>query len=144
MDGAERLRRVAAAAQAARSSLQLHASRSFTQLADDAPPVVNAMVARVAGGGEGVNLVVSFLRWRRRLPPLLGHEHVISYPILPLGERLGLLVGVADIGGRVGVGVTTDPAIVPEARFLATAFQDAATELAAVSSGGRREGGRRS
>ncbi|WP_204693540.1 wax ester/triacylglycerol synthase domain-containing protein [Geodermatophilus bullaregiensis] len=125
----ERLRAVAAAAAAAKHSPQLRSGAEFEGLTDEAPPLAAAWMARALADDVHVNLVVTYLRWSRRIPPLLGAQHIVTYPLLPLARRIGLFIGVVEAGGRLGLAVTTDPSILPEPGFLAHALRETAASL---------------
>ncbi len=53
---------------------------------------------------------------------LLGRRIAGFYPLMPLARDLGLSIATISMGGTIGVGVTADPAIVPEVRRLAAAI----------------------
>lgn len=109
----ERLRVIAQALATARAT-QLPASRALLRRWDDDGPMSNELVAHVGSGDDSAGALVSFLRWPRPPPPLFGHPYRTTYPTLPVGARLGLMVGVVEIGGRLAVGLASDPAILPE------------------------------
>jgi diacylglycerol O-acyltransferase len=125
----DRLRAVAAAANAAKHSPQLRSGAEFEGLTDEAPPLAAAWMAQALADDVHVNLVVTYLRWSRRIPPLLGAQHLVTYPLLPLARRIGLFIGAVEAGGQVGFAVTTDPSILPEPAFLAEALRATATAL---------------
>lgn len=130
---ADRLAAVAAAAAAAKRSSQLTGSAALIALADDDLPAVNAAAVRTAARLDGAGLVVSYLRRPRRLSTFLGYRHVVSYPMMPLAERIGVFVGVLELDGRLGIGVTADPMVLPSPGFLAEAFRQTADALLAAA-----------
>lgn len=125
----ERVRAIAQAFATARAT-QLPASRALLSRWNDDGPISNALVAEVGNNDDSAGALVSFLRWPRPPPPLFGHPYRITYPTLPVGARLGLMVGVVEIGGRLAVGLASDPAIVPEAQFLVVSMGQTLTALA--------------
>jgi hypothetical protein len=50
---------------------------------------------------------------------------------MPLGGFVRLMVGAVNLGGRVGLSVTADPAALPEVDFLLDRMERAALGLAA-------------
>ncbi|MBA2390306.1 MAG: DUF1298 domain-containing protein [Geodermatophilaceae bacterium] len=127
---AERLRAIAQALATARAT-QLPASRALLRRWDDDSPISNELVAHVGSGDDSAGALVSFLRWPRPPPPLFGHPYRITYPTLPVGARLGLMVGVVEIGGRLAVGLASDPAILPEGQFFVVSMEQTLRALAA-------------
>ncbi len=125
----DRLLSVSAAATAAKQSSQVATSREFIGRADDEPPLMTMYTARALADQEDVNLVVTYLRRGGRLPTMLGAQHVVTYPLLPLSGRVGLFIGAVEVGGQVGFGITCDPSIVPQPGYLASALRETANGL---------------
>jgi hypothetical protein len=125
----DRLAAVEQAFSAARST-QLPATWALLQAWDDAPAAAQETSSMWAAGLQGADALVSVMRWPRPVPPFLGWRHRVTYPVLPVGLRIGLMVGLVDLGCGVGLGVRADPGVLPEAAFLAAAVDASMRELA--------------
>lgn len=130
LSDAERIAAIAQGLATARAR-QLPAARALLSRWDDDGPLSNDLVAQVGNDDDSAGALVSLLRWPRPPPPLFGNPYRITYPTLPVGARLGLMVGVVEIGGRLAVGLASDPAIVPEAQFFVVSMDQVLTRLAA-------------
>jgi diacylglycerol O-acyltransferase / wax synthase len=130
---ADRIRAIAQSMTAARA-VQLPATRALLRGWEDATPASDAMVvslgAALAEDYHIADVLVSYLRWPRPVPPMLGLPYRTTFPVLPLSGNLGLIIGIADVAGSATISIAADPGIVPEAGFLAAAFTDALAELA--------------
>jgi diacylglycerol O-acyltransferase / wax synthase len=119
---------------------QSMASR-FTVLAlGRLPGALHARLARLVYGGRFFSLIASVLPgWRRELR-VLGARVSAVFPVLPLADGVGLAVGYLSWGEVVGVGVTGDSALFPDADGLADTLLEVFAELAGGESAGRIEG----
>jgi diacylglycerol O-acyltransferase / wax synthase len=94
-----------------------------------APPWLHARAARYAFRGHWFNLVVTTLRGRATPAYLAGARVLCAYPILPLVDGLGLTVAALTWSGRLTLGLTADPAMVPTVELLAGAMVHCIEEL---------------
>jgi diacylglycerol O-acyltransferase len=118
MEDVERLHLVTRAMEELTASQQATAFSALMGLADLSPPSVNAAVARLAAKQDFVNVVISYMRGPRRPIYLAGARHVVTYPLLPLAERLALFIGAVDIAGDIGIGLTGDARAVGDLELL--------------------------
>jgi hypothetical protein len=63
-----------------------------------------------------------------------------AYPLMPITATVGLAIGVVTIGGVLGVGITTDPDLVPNGEALAAELGKAFAELKRASGRTLRRG----
>jgi len=54
---------------------------------------------------------------------LLGRRVVVCYPMMPLGSSVGLAIATLSAGGVMGIGVTADPGLVPDAQRIASSVE---------------------
>jgi diacylglycerol O-acyltransferase len=90
---------------------------------------VVATAAKAVSGSGSVDLVVSYVRGARRSLWMAGLPHVVTYPLLPVGPFVRLMIGAVSLGGALGLGVTADQAAVPELDFLLHRIEQTAEEL---------------
>jgi WS/DGAT/MGAT family acyltransferase len=116
---------------------QSMASR-FTVLAlGRLPGALHARLARLVYGGRFFSLIASVLPgWRRELR-VLGARVSSVFPVLPLADGVGLAVGFLSWGEVVGVGLTGDSAMFPDADGLADTLLEVFAELGADNPAGR-------
>ncbi len=84
------------------------------------------------------HLIVSDVPGLLERPLLLGAPLAGAYPLLPLAPSLGLSIGMLTLGRRMGLGVVTDPRLVPGGGTLA---RDIVAGLSQLAAAGRRRGG---
>ncbi|HEX4249314.1 MAG TPA: wax ester/triacylglycerol synthase domain-containing protein [Pseudonocardia sp.] len=78
-----------------------------------------ARLGSLVYGGRFFGLIASVLpSWRRELR-VLGAQITSVYPVLPLADGVGLAVGYLSWGEVLGVGVTADSALFPDAAGFA-------------------------
>lgn len=58
---------------------------------------------------------------------LLGRRIVFCYPLMPLTRNIGLSIATISLAGRLGIGVTADPDLVPSAQRVANSIGRAFT-----------------
>jgi WS/DGAT/MGAT family acyltransferase len=126
----ERLAAVARAVRDARPSEQVATISTMLQGLDRMPDWLVATASRAVSGAGTVDLVASYVRGTRRPLWLAGLGHVSTHPLLPLGPFVRLMIGAANIGGRVGLSVTADEASLPELDFLLDRLTRTASALA--------------
>jgi diacylglycerol O-acyltransferase / wax synthase len=81
------------------------------------------------------NLILSDVPGPKQHLYFLGRRISACYPMMPLSRNVGLSIAAISMGGAVGIGVTADPSLVPDAQRLADAIEEAWTAFA----GGRVE-----
>jgi WS/DGAT/MGAT family acyltransferase len=94
-----------------------------------APAAVAGPITCLVGSLPFANLIVSDIPGPREPMSLLGVPMVSAYPLMPLAPTIGLAVAVVTIAGRMGVGVTTDPDLVPNGDELAHGIEEAFAKL---------------
>jgi WS/DGAT/MGAT family acyltransferase len=125
-----RLVAVAEAVAAARPADQVATIATMIERFDRVPDWLVALASRVARGSGSVDLIVTYVRGPRRPLWLSGLPHASTHPLMPLGGFVRLMVGAVNLGGRVGLSVTADPAALPEVDFLLDRMERAALGLA--------------
>jgi diacylglycerol O-acyltransferase / wax synthase len=84
-----------------------------------ASPLLAAPLTWVLCSMPFANLIVSDIPGPAEPLALLGAPMIGAYPLMPITATVGLAIGVVTIGGSMGVGVTTDPELVPDGAELA-------------------------
>ncbi|MET0831586.1 MAG: WS/DGAT domain-containing protein [Acidimicrobiia bacterium] len=131
----DRLSAVAEAIANAKPAEQV-ASLAVLQRFDHVPDLLRvpdwlvATASRVIRGPGLVDLLVTYVRGPRQPLWLSGFPHVSTHPVMPLGPFINVMVGGANLGGRVGLSVTADRAALPELDFLLHRMERAALSLA--------------
>ncbi|HEY9524375.1 MAG TPA: WS/DGAT domain-containing protein, partial [Thermopolyspora sp.] len=92
-------------------------------------PPAHAWFARTVYGGRFFQAIVSNIPGPPHGLSLAGAPLIGAYPILPLAPGAPLVVGAMGWNGELCLGVTTDPAFLPDAEPLATAILAAFEEL---------------
>jgi WS/DGAT/MGAT family acyltransferase len=94
-----------------------------------APPTIHAIAARAAARTRVINLVVSNVPGPRVPLYIAGARLLAQYPIMPIGETMGLSIAVTSLAGTMAFGITADWDTLPDAQFLAEAIDDSLAEL---------------
>ena len=105
-----------------------HAAVGGSLLVDAAamlPTPLHALALRAVSGLRFANLVLSDIPGPPQRLFLLGHRVVACYPLMPLAPSVGLSIAAVSLGGKIGIGVTADPGLVPNVRHLAHAIEAA-------------------
>ncbi len=105
-----------------------------------APPLLAAPLTWVLCSLPFANLIVSDIPGPSRPLALLGARMIGAYPLMPITATVGLAIGVVTIGGVLGVGITTDPDLVPNGEALAAELGKAFAELKRASGRTLRRG----
>jgi diacylglycerol O-acyltransferase / wax synthase len=84
-----------------------------------APPALAAPVTRVLSALPWANVILSDVPPHEEPMTLLGAPLLVSYPLMPLPAAVGLAIAVLTFGDAMGLGVTTDPDLVPGGGDLA-------------------------
>jgi diacylglycerol O-acyltransferase len=103
---------------------------SALKTGEHVPEPLEAAIVRLAAGLQFANLIVSDVPGPDRPPSLLGARLVEAYPLMPLTRCVGLSIAALSIGGTIGIGVTADPALVPDADLLARDLREGFASLA--------------
>lgn len=114
-----------------------HAGAAVVRLLGLFPQPVHARLARLVYRDRWFNLIVSFLPGAPSARRLAGVRLAETYPVLPLAEGIGLSIGLMSWDGALGVGITADPGLVPDADRLGPAMQEAVRDLAAATAAQR-------
>jgi WS/DGAT/MGAT family acyltransferase len=94
-----------------------------------APPTIHAMAARAAARTRFVNLVVSNVPGPRVPMYVAGARLLAQYPIMPIGETMGLSIAVTSLAGTMAFGITADWDTLPDIEALGEAIDDSLAEL---------------
>ncbi|MEL6890876.1 MAG: wax ester/triacylglycerol synthase domain-containing protein [Actinomycetota bacterium] len=79
-----------------------------------------------------VDLVVSCIPGSRRRLRFDGHDHDVTFPLLPVTRTVRVAIGIGDIGGRLGVSIAADDRALPEIDFVLDAMTRATGDLLAA------------
>jgi diacylglycerol O-acyltransferase len=134
MDEGDRLRSVARATRPLRAYRRAYSALPLESGTEWIPPPIHAAVVRLGARQDLVNTVISNMRGPDGPLYMAGARHVATYPLLPLGARLALLIGVVSLGGRMGFGFTADADAVPDVDVLAAEVPKAFTRLSRATS----------
>ena len=103
------------------------------------PGALHARLARFGYGGRFFGLITAVLpSWRRELR-VLGAQITSVYPVLPLAGGVGLAVGYLGWGEVLGVGITADSELFPDAAGFASAVLGVFGEVGGKSLAGQAE-----
>lgn len=94
------------------------------------PAPLHGALLRFVSRLQFANLVLSDVPGPDQDLYLLGRRIIASYPMMPLAPDVGLSIATVSMGGVIGVGVTADPLLVPDAQRLATAIERAFAKFA--------------
>jgi WS/DGAT/MGAT family acyltransferase len=124
-DFAARVRTVAASKATLRGAHAAAGSALMVEAAGLLPGPLHGAVVRFAMDLPFANLVVSDVPGPDAPMYMLGRRIEAVYPMLPLARDIGLTIATLSVGGVMGVGVTADPDLVPDAQRIAKAIKDA-------------------
>jgi diacylglycerol O-acyltransferase / wax synthase len=93
------------------------------------PGPLQRSLVRFATSQRGSNLVLSDVPAPDAPMFLLGRRITGTYPMMPLGGDIGLSIAVFGMAGKLCVGVTVDPDLVPGARRVAEAIASVVSGL---------------
>lgn len=126
----DRLAAVRRALRAGTGRGQPEAARLLMRAAGLLPASVHGSLARSVYGDRWFNAIVSYMPGRVRPRSCAGARVSATYPVLPVAEGVGLAVGLMPWGRQVGIGITVDPTLVPDADALPAALEEALGALA--------------
>jgi diacylglycerol O-acyltransferase / wax synthase len=131
--------RIADAKATLRAAHATEGSAMAVQAAGLLPAPVHAALLRAVSGFPFANLVLSDVPGPNQRLYFLGRRIDACYPLMPLAPSIGLSIASVGMGDTIGVGVTADPALVPDAQRIASAIEHAAIAFEeAVPRTGRR------
>lgn len=111
--------------------------RAALDVAGLAPAALSMPLTTLLSSLPVANLIVSDVPGPPEPMSLLGARMVAAYPLMPLSASIGLSIAVVTIGGAMGVGVTTDPDLVPGGDELAREIEEAFGTLLSIAISGR-------
>jgi len=128
-DAARRLQRITAATRELKSSHQAVAATALINSARWAPPTLHGLAARLLARQRVANLVVSNVPGPQVPIYLGGARLMVAYPVMPIGEAMGLSIAVTSLAGTMGFGFTGDWDTVPDIDVLAEGLLEAVDDL---------------
>jgi WS/DGAT/MGAT family acyltransferase len=135
LDPAERLGRIIAATKDLKSSHQAIGASAMMNAGTWAPPTLHALAARLMARRRFMNLVVSNVPGPQVPLYMDGARLVLTYPLMPLGERCGLSIAVTSLSGAMGFGLTGDWDILPDLHVIADGIDGSLDELKKAARG---------
>ncbi|MEJ3658224.1 wax ester/triacylglycerol synthase domain-containing protein [Actinomycetes bacterium KLBMP 9759] len=114
MPAVERVARVAAALRAGAAGGQPEGAAAVLSVLGTLPGGVQRVVVRRIYGQRFFHLIASVMPGSRRSMHVRGGLIREAYPVLPLADGVGLAIGALQWGTTIGIGITADPALVPE------------------------------
>jgi hypothetical protein len=99
------------------------------------PLTLSLLLAGLGALPDKIDAIVSFMPGPRRTASLAGLPLRATFPVLPLGPRVRIVVGAAAMGGVVGVGVTAGADTVPELDLLMHGIMRAGRRLGVAGGG---------
>jgi hypothetical protein len=139
MDPAARIVDVAGALARHGEDGHSEASRFAVRVLGLLPSGLHARAARLVYGGRFFSLIASVMPGWRREVLLLGAPISSVFPVLPLAEGVGLAVGFLSWGENIGVGVTADSVLYPDADGFAARIEESFERVAMESAAGPGE-----
>jgi len=126
----ERLAEVAAHSRRLRTGTRALASRFVMRTVGQLlPPPLHAWFARTVYGARFFQAIVSNMPGSNRPMRMAGSDMAAVYPILPLAPGAPLVVGALGWDGTLFVGISADPALVPDADALGATIGAVLDEL---------------
>jgi diacylglycerol O-acyltransferase len=129
MEPAERLRRVSAATRDLKSSHAAVAATAIMNAGGWAPPTLHGLAARLTARQRFANLVISNVPGPQVPIYLAGARLLVNYPVMPLGETVGLSIAVTSLAGTMGFGFTGDWDAMPDIDRLSTGLLESFLDL---------------
>jgi WS/DGAT/MGAT family acyltransferase len=103
------------------------------------PAPLHARLVRLIYRRRYFTVIASVLPGPRKAHHVRGARVVSVFPVLPLAEGVGLAVGFLTWGDMIGVGVTTDTGLLPNAGGFAPALRQAFDDLATEALGAQKK-----
>lgn len=134
-DAPSRLRKITASTKDLKSSHQAVAAGALMGIGSWAPPTLHGLAARLVARQRFVNLVVSNVPGPQIPLYLAGARQLVTFPIMPLGDRVALSVAVTSLSGVMGFGFTGDWDAVPDIDQLAEGVLASIEDLKKAAAG---------
>jgi WS/DGAT/MGAT family acyltransferase len=112
-----------------KDSMMALSAESIMNLGTWAPPTLHALAARLAARTRLFNLVISNVPGPQVPMYIAGARMLVSYPVMPLSENVGLSIAVTSLAGTMGYGFTGDWDAVPDIDDLALHVEESLAEL---------------
>ena len=135
-DPVERLAMLRAAMEGHKRGGQAIGAATLMGLVGLAPPVLHSLASRMASrySSNFYNVLVTNVPGPPRPLYAMGARMVEMYPVVPLGGRQAVAIGITSYDGHVHYGLTADRDAMPDVDELADALDEALAELVALSS----------
>ncbi|CAB4927536.1 unannotated protein [freshwater metagenome] len=124
------LRAVRARTAAAKRSGLPQAGAALLDAADALPRPLRPALTRRAVKAGAPDVVISNVPGPTEPLELLGRPMLAAWPSVPLVEGQGITIGALSYAGRLFVGVTADPLVVPDAELIARDLEQALVAIA--------------
>ena len=108
----------------------VQAGSALLDAADALPRPVRPALARMAVRAGSVDVVISNVPGPREPLELLGRPMLAAWPAVPLVDGQGITIGALSYAGRLFVGVTADPLVVPDAEQITRDLEQALNAIA--------------
>jgi diacylglycerol O-acyltransferase / wax synthase len=128
-DPRRRLRKITTATKELKSSHQAVGATALINAAQWTPPTLHALAARLVARQRVANLIVSNVPGPQVPLYVAGARVMVTYPVMPLGERLALSIAVTSLSGTLGFGFTGDWDAVADMDVLAGGVLESVEEL---------------
>ena len=116
------VRRIAASKSVLRNTHAAAGMSMLIQAAGLLPHPLHRSLVRLAAAIPAANLVLSDVPGPDDPLVFLGRPIVAGYPMIPLPAAVGLSVAAISMGGQMGIGIVSDPRLVPKPQRLAAAI----------------------
>lgn len=134
----ELVRKIATSKSKLRTSHEAGGMAMMIEAAGLLPNQLHGAVVRVVAGLPYAHLILSDIPGPDEVLYLLGRRIVACYPMIPLTPAIGLSIATVSMGGMMGVGVTADPALIPNPQRLAAAIEHVMAACDGASAAPRR------
>jgi hypothetical protein len=132
-DPAECLATVSDAMSGIKDSGQAVGATTLTDLTGFAPPAVIRQASRLVSRQRAINLVVTNVPGPQFPLSFDGRELLDIFPMVPLGQNLGMGVAIVSYNGTMNFGLVGDFNLMPDLDELAGDFTAALEELGDVA-----------
>jgi len=132
-DPQERLQAVRATTHDIKDSKQALGAQVLTTISEWAVPNLLVQAVRLANRTRPYNLIVTNVPGPQIPLYMLGSQMLTAYPVVPLFENLGIVVGLFSYNGGLYWGVNADWEQIPDLHELVVATEEAFAELQEVA-----------
>ena len=123
------VRRIATSKSVLRSTHTAAGMSMLIEVAGWLPHPIHQAAVRLATSLPVANLVLSDVPGPDEALFFLGRRILACYPMIPLPAAVGLSIAAVSIGGQMGIGIVSDPRLLPKPQRLASEI-DAAVRAA--------------